>query len=283
MKRMNRITGMIAALLLLGAGTSDASPAGLADSTRPYSIARSTGLVDAKPNSPVILEEGDRIQAGQDLVRIEGLTGQTVLVGENSSVQLKPSDALHLDHGGVALSAPAAREVQVLVDQLEVRAIPFAEGEQAPENGHLVVGRLEEDKIEVFSQGRRFVVNELPDGNQLAVLGLRDSITFVRNDLGRWTPIVPLMQIEGDPTQRQEDEEERDEGIAAFFRRSIGTRAAAGAAAGAAIIGVVYWTQRDNESSSDDDDDFFQGQPSSPVTPTPVFEPPPVEEGDEAR
>lgn len=278
---MNRISGMIAALLLLGFAGADASPAGLADSNRPFSITRSTGILAGKPNSPVILETGDRVQAGEDLVRIEGLTGQTVLVGENSSVQFQGSDALHLDHGGVALSAPAAREVEILVDHLQVRALPFGEGEPAPDNGHLVVGRLEEDKIEVFTQGRRFVVNELPEGNQLAVLGMRDSITFVRNDLGRWTPIVPLMQIEGDPTQRQEDEEDRDEGIAAFFRRSIGTRAAVGAAAGAAIIGIIYWTQRDDDDDDDDDNDFFQGQPSSPVTPTPVVQPPPTESDDD--
>lgn len=269
--RMRSFATLIGVVLL--AGTASAAPVGLARSGQEYRIQRESIELPAEANVPFLVQEGDAIQSRGAMVTMEGKGGETLLMGEESRVLMAPENEVKLERGRLAMALPKASARKVSVSDIIIEPI----GEAAGDLTRLAVG-TNRNTVRIAAAGRPYAVRRLVDGRQIAVVGAKDTIELMRDALGMWQPLVPNMQLGNDPTTRDNDEDNRDEGLVAFFDRTVpsGTAAAGAAGAAAAAVGIgaiVIGSQGNDSSSSDGGSSGFQPGPSSPtnpVTPTPT-------------
>ncbi len=276
-----RKTMVLAVISSLLSAPLSANSVGLARSADGYRIAKAAETVDAQANLPVIVSDGDEVTSGKQMVRIEGMAGQAILLNKQSSLQVQNKNEMTLKSGEVAVAIPAMpSNLRLQVSDLSIEPIEMAEGEELTV-GTIALDHQSDDEVLVMTQGRPIRVSSLPDGNQVAVLGNQEVMRFIRGDLGKWTPMLPLAQTD-DPTQSEEaqDEDQRDEGFFAFLQRGAGgsTGILVGGAA-AAVGGVLlFFYLQDENSNSNDNNGNNQGvfqPPSSPTNsntpvPTPV-------------
>ena len=292
---LRKLTPLAGAVLLL-AGSASANSLGLVRSNATYSVNRASTVLTGSADRPLLLNSGDEIRSGAGLLKIEGLDGQTVLLDENSALKVH-EDAVNLQKGRVAVAMPPTTASSVEVYDLAVT--PVDDPTMTAQHGNLGVGTISENEIEVYSQGRMFKINSVPDGNQIAVLGAGDGMRLVKDAMGTWKPIVPLMQDEAGEKDAAADPEEtkrRRGGFWIFPSTAVGVAVIGGGAVAAGIVGYsVYESNNDdgdnnddeeNEEGSrshedtrddDDDDDDEERPPSSPPKPTPTVRPTPTQ------
>jgi hypothetical protein len=292
---LRKLTPIAGAVLLL-AGSASANSLGLVRSNASYSVNRAATVLNGSADRPLLLNSGDEIRSGAGLLKIEGLDGQTVLLDENSSLKVR-EDAVNLQKGRVAVAMPPTTASRVEVYDLAVT--PVDDPTSTAQHGNLGVGTISENEIEVYSQGRMFKINSVPDGSQIAVLGAGDGMRLVKDAMGTWKPIVPLMQDEAGEKDAAADPEEtkrRRGGFWIFPSTAVGVAVIGGGAVAAGVVGyTVYDNNKDDSSNNNDDnndnneepsrshedtsddDDDDDREPSSPSKPTPTVRPTPTQ------
>jgi hypothetical protein len=270
---------VLSAFLLASAPVAvPAQSLGLARSENPFSVVRLENLVPALPRVPFTLRPGDRVKSGDGAVMVQGLKGESILLGPDSETELRDGRVIRLHGGAVALSLPKNDHVDLEVADLRIEPMEWDEGSDAP--GKMAVAMVSADEIRLMTDGNMVRILNSRDGKQLASMGRDEVMRFVRDAAsGEWVPGGLVAQFEGDPTN-VEDGDRRKGGLIGFLRSGGGGGgAAAGGATAAAVAGGVTATGAvvaagvtTTQSDSNDDTERDEMSPEQPPEEEPYFE-----------
>lgn len=221
-------------IILLAAVTHAAAPVGLAQSEKGFAVDREAASLQAAAATPFLIKPGDHVKSADGLVRIDGSKGETVLLGNDSTVEVTSQDRLRLNHGEMAVSLPKDRQVSLDVADLTVAPL---EADKAAAGGY-AIQKLSDDSISVLSTGRMVQVEDNTAGKSLATLGDGDSVRLVKGQ-GGWFPtgpINPLADFSADPTEDENGTNRKKGGLFGLLNGAGSGGVAAGGVAGTGAV-----------------------------------------------
>lgn len=259
-------------LLLFSGFVAGGEPAGLLSAKEPFRVVRDGGELTGRAATPFLATSGDVIRPGQGPVRLEGVGGETVLVGPGSALELSRSLHYRLLDGRMAVALPGgeAGESRLQASELEFRRIGVHDAGDGPAIHQVALGTNSTgSEIAVFSDGGMLSIHSLLSGDQIGIVGPGEFARLVRDILGEWTFVSPTMQ----ETERETEgigESDGEEGVFGLFESAFGGGgAAAGAGAAAVVLGgaIVGFTivELTSEDSSGDGPSTTT-QPRGPAT-----------------
>lgn len=248
---------ILLALCLLLSSQAVAGTVGLAQAQKTFQVQRGTDQLRAQAETPIVISQGDRVSASEGSVQITSTNGENVLIAPRSSASFSQDGRLHLHKGEMALGVNADSQRSVEFNGLEIESLN-KEGSENP--SQLVMRALHDNELLIAGFGEPFAVRDASQGIQVAVLGSREALRLVKDQLGRWQPLpIPLrMQDVGNEADVVDDEsvddsDDDDEGGFLFFRST--TTGAAVVTVTAIGLGVGTYFAIDGLSDDDDDDD----------------------------
>ncbi|MDX2175909.1 MAG: hypothetical protein SF028_05505 [Candidatus Sumerlaeia bacterium] len=253
----------LAAALLAAGAAHAASPLGVARSTESFQITRATGFSDAGAMSALVMG-GDRIETGDAAVRYQANGGPAMLMDRSTVVAFTEDGAARLEQGQLAVSMPEGSRLAVLTDDLSITPAAEQDGTM-PGVPAVAVAAPAEGEVLLSGIAQRFEVRQLPEGNQVAMVGPGDTLQLFRNSVGDWVPRMPSIQTPDGPTPAgpaSEEDKELDRRKGGW--RWWGTAAAAGAAV--AVVGLGYLAVDElvisDDGDKNDDDESEAGRPN---------------------
>lgn len=225
-------------LLLLGVSPAFAAqPFGLANSQQPFEIQRGEGTLLAPQTTPFLVNEGDVLRPGAAHLRMDTINGGSLLVGNESVLEISHPLRYTLRDGRAALSFPAGEtDTRIVASELEFRRIGHYDNSGEREVQQVALGTNPSgSEVAIISNGGMVAVTSILSGEQIAIVGMDEVMGFIRDHLGNWTIVVPTMQ----ETERELDgvgESEGEEGVLGLIPSFFGA-GAAGTAGAAAVIG----------------------------------------------
>ncbi len=249
-----------------------AGKVGLAESASDFRL----GGIEVQSGVSTLVATGDIMESGIEPVLMQSEMG-SLMLGGASRANVRDVNSIELEEGAMAVSLNRD-DVDLQVGGLELSTLPH---DTDAAQRALAVKR-DGDAVMVWSLNQPVAVTS--NGEQIAVVGANDAVTFVPKN-GSFVMGMPMMQAETgqvfDPTMPEEDED--DKGFFwRFWGSTVGSSAAVSAAAvGGAVVVVVGGGaaatdnlpgQSDDDDSSDDggddgEDEFFPPPPSSPTFP----------------
>lgn len=239
-------TGLFLVVAMIGYGETSV---GLATSSEPFVIQRGERILDGAAASPFLVNEGDVIRPGSGSLRVDTVSGESILLGGDSRLEVTRSLHYQLQEGRAAISmAGEGAESRVVVSDLEFRLIgPHDTSEGTPVHQVALGTNPDGSEVAIISNGGMVAVTSILSGEQIAIVGFDEVMGFIKDHLGNWTIVMPTAQ----ETQRELEgvgESAGEEGvfgvIPAFF--GAGSAGAAGAAAVVAggAIGATIGVQQ---------------------------------------
>ncbi|CAN5419531.1 hypothetical protein BH09SUM1_BH09SUM1_12800 [soil metagenome] len=255
-------------VVLLASEIVSASSLGLATSRNAFSLSRSGAAVSGVAEKPLLVNLGDEVQSGEGMLRIDGLTGETILLDAKSAATLAANDRMRLKNGNMVVSMPSHSKMAVDVQNLSIEPMEAsADGKPSA----IAVGSTKDNEIEMLARGRMYRVRSMPAGNQVAVLGASDALKFVKDSAsGEWAPAGPLMQSD-DPTAPEEDDDDHKKGLIPFLRNALTGGSGLALGIGAVAVGATVVTVNDITKPKKHPGNTSNDRPStSAIDPTPT-------------
>ncbi len=253
------------------ATTVSADKIGIAESKDTYSIIRSDEKIESNALEMLSIQDGDQLISTKAPIKVETLSGETVLIGEESDVTLTTTKAINFDKGTLAVATRGFSDTAVSFDNLEVKQMTVSES--GPQGAGPASSRVfalkssEQDQVSVGSVGSSVTITDKDSGEQLAVVGHDEIIELFRNEAGLWqsqrVPVVAQQDgaADGNAGAEGTDSDDDDEGA---FWWWVGGGAGA---AGLGLLGYSIYENSNDDDDDDDDDDDGGGGTFSPIGP----------------
>lgn len=252
---------LVATIFALSSPSFAGERAAMAESIAPYSINREGSLLSARQNTLTEVRTGDLLATGEKPVRMETLAGDTVLLGQESRARFVTENHVDLMEGSLAVSTMGSSPFTASYDDLAFE--PFELSSQKSARHMLLVQIESADHVTAQSLSESFTVRNTTTGEQLAVMGSGDDLTFKR--IGE-TWIVQASKVgqpgnestvQGDGNVAQDEVAQNDDD-----RRKAGYWIVGGVLGAGAVGGLAYYLYHD-----DQDDEWNNRRPSSPILP----------------
>ncbi|MCC5876972.1 MAG: hypothetical protein JJU11_12195 [Candidatus Sumerlaeia bacterium] len=252
---------------------------GLATSGEPFVIQRGERVLEGAAVSPFLVNEGDVIRPGSGSLRVDTVSGESILVGGDSTFEVTRPLHYKLQDGRAAISlAGESSDSRVVVSDLEFRRIgPHDSSEATPVHQIALGTNPDGSEVAIISNGGMVAVTSILSGEQIAIVGFDEMMGFIKDHLGNWTTVMPTAQ----ETQRELEgvgESAGEEGvfgvIPAFFGAgSAGAAGAAAVVAGGAVGATVGVQQLAGATESRSTTTSSQEPATGIVPPPPGQEP----------
>lgn len=230
----------------LSVGTASAGSIGVAESEDRYRVNRDGEVINPSLDLPSIVQTGDILRAGDDIVRMRTMTGETVVLDQNSQVLFDENNYVEVLSGKAIAAVPAGSTLTL--GHGGMRLVPLSI--EADQQGQVVLMVEESGAVRAGASNGTFRILDA-EGDQIGMLADGDAMTLVKDADGKWAPETPVLQQQvDDPVLADQvqppptDDDERRDEVAALWL--IGGGAAV--VAGGSYLG--YRIYRNNRSST---------------------------------
>jgi hypothetical protein len=271
MKKILAPALVAAVLAMTGVAAAEANWTAFAESTSTFQVVRTDATVTAEKGALSGVLAGDKIVAGNDIVRVR-LSETAMLALDPQSESTVTAEAITLDKGAAAIGFDSTFTTPVVIGDLRIVPVHIDGDEvvststENPYSGALVAAATGANQIDLASVGSRFAIRNVATGTNVALLGAGEQIKMLRDTLGNWNIVTgPSAQLEGEGGE--DDGNER--GGALLGGGAAVTTAAVG---GVVVLGGAGLYLR--ERSNDEDDDFRKKRDEERENQPPPFNPP---------
>ena len=197
MRNVARVTILLTALGL-AAMSAGAESVGLAESGAQFRIQRLTEVIQGNPDTGAVVNQGDLIVSGDAPVRVRLSSGDSVLVGQQSSVSLVDASMVQLETGEMAVAYASGSQMNLHYEDLNF--VPLAdEANDAKKKVEHRLALRANGPTEIYAAGLNqpfAILSNQAEPVQVAMLGDADVLRLNRGELGKWN----VLRMQSNPT-----------------------------------------------------------------------------------